>query len=62
MPESGNRMIAAGAGDSKISLIDAERNETVIVCSCHLSRVKKLAVSNAHPTILWSGAEDGTVR
>jgi WD40 repeat protein len=62
MPESKNRMIAVGAADEKISFIDVERNETATVCSCHYRGVKTLAVSNKNPTLLWSGAEDCTVR
>lgn len=61
MPQSQNRIVATGAADCKITLVDLEAENTLHVFSNHKSRVKRLAVAEDEPHLLFSASEDGTV-
>lgn len=62
MPKTNDSLIVTGAADYTINLHDVKLHETVNVCSCHTSRVKRLAVCPDSPHMYWSASEDGTVR
>lgn len=62
MPKSGDSLIATGAADCRIRTHDLEMKETTSVCTCHSNRVKRLATAPNIPNMLWSSAEDGTIR
>ncbi|XP_034253371.1 WD and tetratricopeptide repeats protein 1-like [Thrips palmi] len=62
MPKTNDSLMVSGAADYMINLHDIKLHETVSVCSCHTSRVKRLAVCPDCPHLYWSAAEDGTVR
>ena len=61
MPQSGYRLVATGAADSKITLVDLEAKNTLHVFTNHKNRVKRLAVAEDEPHLLFSACEDGTV-
>jgi len=61
MPMSQDRHIATSAGDGKITILDAETKDTLHVFSSHKSRVKRLAVSEDLPYMLFSAGEDGYI-
>jgi len=62
MPKFNNTKLATGAADSCVKVIDISQETTIENYSCHKNRVKRLAVSQNDPYILWSCSEDGTVR
>lgn len=62
MPKTNDSLLVTGAGDYMINVHDVNLHETVNVCSCHTSRVKRLAVCPDSPHMYWSASEDGTVR
>ena len=53
--------MATGAADSKITLVDLEAKNTLHVFTNHKNRVKRLAVAEDEPHLLFSACEDGTV-
>ena len=55
-------LVASGAGDSKVCLASPETGANIKTVAGHRSRVKRLATAQDSPGIVWSGAEDGTVR
>ena len=66
MPQSMDGLLASAAGDGKVKIHWIERAsgptpQTSLQCSCHVSRVKRLATAPDVPYLLWSGSEDGTV-
>jgi WD and tetratricopeptide repeats protein 1 len=61
MPFSGDQVILTGAADYKVKVHDLTLNEPKVVCSCHGSRVKRLATAPNDPNLFWSAAEDGTI-
>lgn len=62
IPKSNDSLMISGAADYTINVHDVTLHETVNVCSCHTSRVKRLAVCPDSPHLYWSASEDGTVR
>ena len=62
MPNTNDSLLITGAGDNFINVHDINLHETVSVCSCHSSRVKRLAVASDCPHMFWSAGEDGTIR
>ncbi|PNY10958.1 WD and tetratricopeptide repeats protein 1-like, partial [Trifolium pratense] len=72
IPETSDDLVASGAGDAEVRLFNRSRisgnglNDIPIVPSalyqCHTRRVKKLAVENGNPNVVWSASEDGTLR
>jgi len=61
MPRSLNRVLATGAADTKITVLDIESTNTLHVFTNHKGRVKRLAVAEDEPHLLFSAGEDGTV-
>nr|XP_037281191.1 WD and tetratricopeptide repeats protein 1-like [Rhipicephalus microplus]XP_037281192.1 WD and tetratricopeptide repeats protein 1-like [Rhipicephalus microplus] len=61
LPYSGDGLMASGAADFKIRVHDIHARETTMVCSCHTSRVKRLATAASVPFVFWSAAEDGVI-
>ncbi|KAG5882508.1 hypothetical protein JTB14_008481 [Gonioctena quinquepunctata] len=57
--------IATASGDCRVlvqSIQDAiAKNPPILECSCHVNRVKRLAISPIEPSLFWSAAEDGLV-
>ena len=62
MPQTGDCLVASGAADRQVRLLDFSRQEVTRVWNCHRSRVKRLDISPDEPSLLWSCSEDGTVR
>ncbi|AES73199.2 putative transcription factor WD40-like family [Medicago truncatula] len=72
IPETSDELVASGAGDAEVRLFNRSRvsgnglNDNPITPSalyqCHTRRVKKLAVENGNPNVVWSASEDGTLR
>lgn len=50
-----------GAGDRTIRVHDVELKETILICSCHVGRVKRIATAPSVPSLFWSAAEDGMI-
>ncbi|XP_054797939.1 protein ALTERED SEED GERMINATION 2 isoform X2 [Prosopis cineraria] len=70
VPETSDELVVSGAGDAEVRLFNltrlSERGDNAITPSafyqCHTRRVKKLAVENGNPNVVWSASEDGTLR
>eukprot|EP00850_Spirogloea_muscicola_P006418 SM000030S11427 [mRNA] locus=s30:636830:642712:+ [translate_table: standard] len=69
VPETGDALVASGAGDGEVRVNcvsqlggkgAAAQSHTVF--GCHSRRVKKLAVEEGNPYLVWSASEDGTLR
>lgn len=57
-------LIATGAGDGKIFVqgVNTEAKHAPLMdCTCHVSRVKRLAMAPDQPLLFWSAGEDGLV-
>lgn len=65
MPDSSDRVVASGAADGRICVYHIRENAVegspYWRCKCHTQRVKRLATVAEHPSMLWSGAEDGRI-
>lgn len=61
LPKSQNRIIATAAGDYRVCVTDVETSATTHNITAHMGRVKRLAVAEDSPGLLWSAAEDGTI-
>ena len=55
-------LLASGAGDCRICLLDINSSKVLRTVVGHTGRVKRLAVAGDNPGLIWSGSEDGTVR
>ncbi|KAJ7516416.1 hypothetical protein O6H91_22G057700 [Diphasiastrum complanatum] len=72
MPETGDEVVVSGAGDAEVrvhriiqgaeSAGSGPVSEPSAIFRCHERRVKKLAVENGNPHVIWSASEDGTLR
>ncbi|KAK3922885.1 WD and tetratricopeptide repeats protein 1 [Frankliniella fusca] len=62
MPKTNDSVVISGAADYMINVHDITLRETIRVCTCHTSRVKRLAVCPETPSLFWSSSEDGTIR
>ncbi|XP_065649560.1 WD and tetratricopeptide repeats protein 1 isoform X2 [Hydra vulgaris] len=62
LPYSSDNIVASSAADRVINLYNVNTKSEIHSFKCHSGRVKKLAVSNHSPFLLWSGSEDGTLR
>lgn len=62
MPKTNDSILISGAADYMINVHDIKLHETISVCTCHSSRVKRLAVCPETPSLFWSSSEDGTIR
>jgi WD and tetratricopeptide repeat-containing protein 1 len=61
LPHSFDRTLATCAADSRVRVHDLEKEVNILSCSCHMSRVKRLAVAPDTPYMVWSAAEDGYI-
>uniref|UniRef100_A0A0D6QXS2 Anaphase-promoting complex subunit 4 WD40 domain-containing protein n=1 Tax=Araucaria cunninghamii TaxID=56994 RepID=A0A0D6QXS2_ARACU len=69
IPGTGDDLVASGAGDAEVRVFRLSRpsragspSEQTAVFRCHSRRVKKLAVEDGNPHVVWSASEDGTLR
>ncbi|TKY74456.1 WD and tetratricopeptide repeats protein 1 [Spatholobus suberectus] len=73
IPETSDELVVSGAGDAEVRLFNLSRlsgsgfSDNAIIApsalyQCHSRRVKKLAVENGNPNVVWSASEDGTLR
>ncbi|KAF7829989.1 WD and tetratricopeptide repeats protein 1 [Senna tora] len=70
IPETSDELVVSGAGDAGVRLFNLSRlnesGDNAVAASalyqCHTRRVKKLAVENGNPNVVWSASEDGTLR
>ncbi|XP_019438517.1 PREDICTED: WD and tetratricopeptide repeats protein 1 [Lupinus angustifolius] len=72
VPETSDELVVSGAGDAEVRLFNLSclsgrgpGNNAVVpsaLYQCHTRRVKKLAVENGNPNVVWSASEDGTLR
>ncbi|XP_024526260.1 WD and tetratricopeptide repeats protein 1 isoform X2 [Selaginella moellendorffii] len=68
LPASGDDIVVSGAGDSEVRIHRRSRvaatgsSEPFGLFRCHSKRVKKLAVEEGNPHLIWSASEDGTLR
>ncbi|XP_054012474.1 WD and tetratricopeptide repeats protein 1-like [Hylaeus anthracinus] len=61
MPKSNDSILVSGAGDSKVRVRDLTLTEPILICNCHMGRVKRIATASTVPFLFWSAAEDGLV-
>ena len=61
LPDSSDSTLVTGAADCKIRVHDLVAQETTRVYSCHVGRVKRIAVAPSLPYIFWSASEDGCI-
>eukprot|EP00850_Spirogloea_muscicola_P023229 SM000340S12919 [mRNA] locus=s340:68574:74516:+ [translate_table: standard] len=69
VPETGDALVASGAGDGEVRVNCVSQlgrkgaaAQSHAVFGCHSRRVKKLAVEEGNPYLVWSASEDGTLR
>jgi len=62
LPGDDRGLLASGAGDCRICLLDVTSSTVLRAVAGHTGRVKRLAVAGDNPGLIWSGSEDGTVR
>lgn len=61
MPFENNNLIATGAADNLVQLLDVTKGKTLRIFDEHPHRVKRLEVVHDCPNLIWSAAEDGTI-
>ncbi|KAA0185671.1 hypothetical protein HAZT_HAZT002182 [Hyalella azteca] len=61
LPSCGTGLLVSGAGDKKVEVRDISTSRLLHSCTCHSSRVKRLATSPHLQHTFFSAAEDGTV-
>jgi len=62
VPGSDDGLLASGAGDCRICVLNTETRAVVKTVVGHQGRVKRLGVAEDSPGLVWSGGEDGVVR
>lgn len=62
LPGTEDGLLASGAGDCRVCLVDLEARAVTRTVAGHQGRVKRLAVAGDAPAVVWSGGEDGLVR
>lgn len=65
VPETCDDVVVSGAGDFEVRVHRLSRSgggSTPPHFRCHTRRVKKLAVEDGNPHVIWSASEDGTLR
>lgn len=69
MPETGDDVVVSGAGDAEVRVHRVSMSSASVslphkmgLFRCHTRRVKKLAVEDGNPHVVWSASEDGTLR
>lgn len=62
MPDFSDTLVATCASDCNVKLTDVATGKNMMNCdSCHDDRVKRLAVHQNQPQLLWSAGEDGYI-
>ncbi|KAL7296636.1 hypothetical protein TKK_0010055 [Trichogramma kaykai] len=61
MPKSNDSILVTGAGDYKIRVHNISSSDTMLICTCHLGRVKRCATAPGVPFLFWSASEDGII-
>ncbi|XP_011304598.1 WD and tetratricopeptide repeats protein 1 [Fopius arisanus] len=61
MPESNDSLLVTGAGDNGVRVHDVSISDTILVCTCHTGRVKRIATLENVPSVFWSAGEDGLI-
>ncbi|XP_046426357.1 WD and tetratricopeptide repeats protein 1-like [Neodiprion fabricii] len=61
MPKSNDGILVTGAGDCCIRVHDITVSDTILVCSCHKGRVKRIATAPSVPFMFWTAGEDGLI-
>ena len=62
LPGSDDTLLATGAGDCRVCVINTETGAVLKNVVGHYGRVKRLTVAADSPGLVWSGGEDGVVR
>ena len=62
LPGSDDNLLATGAGDCRVCVLDLERGTALRHITGHQGRVKRLSCAGDNPGIVWSGGEDGLVK
>jgi len=62
LPGTEDGLLATGAGDCRVCVLNLETGSVVRQVAGHQGRVKRLATAGDTPGLVWSGAEDGLVR
>ncbi|MCO5581572.1 hypothetical protein L7F22_035460 [Adiantum nelumboides] len=65
VPETCDDVVVSGAGDAEVRVHRISRSNggsSPPIFRCHRRRVKKLAVEDGNPHVIWSASEDGTLR
>ncbi|XP_031846992.1 WD and tetratricopeptide repeats 1 [Nomia melanderi] len=61
MPKSNDSILVSGAGDGEVRVHDLTLSEPILICNCHINRVKRIATTSTVPFLFWSAAEDGLI-
>lgn len=61
MPKSNDGILVTGAGDCSVRVHDVTALDTVLICSCHTGRVKRIATAPGVPFMFWTAGEDGLI-
>ena len=62
LPGSDDTLLATGAGDCRVCVINTETGAVLKNVVGHYGRVKRSTVAADSPGLVWSGGEDGVVR
>eukprot|EP00250_Pteridium_aquilinum_P006788 c16632_g1_i1 orf=293-2560(+) len=65
VPETCDDVVVSGAADNEVRVHRLSRSNgggSPAQFRCHMRRVKKLAVEDGNPHVIWSASEDGTLR
>ena len=62
LPGGEDQMVATGAGDCRVCVLNVETGAALRSVSGHSGRVKRLTTAADNPGVVWSGGEDGVVR
>lgn len=61
MPKSNDGILVTGAGDHCVRVHDIIASDTIMACSCHAGRVKRIATAPEVPFMFWTAGEDGLI-
>ncbi|GAU88282.1 hypothetical protein RvY_01014 [Ramazzottius varieornatus] len=61
LPGSADNIVISAAADGTVRVFDVNYQEMLYCFSCHVNRVKRVAVSPDSPSVFWSAGEDGLV-
>ncbi|XP_015436500.1 PREDICTED: WD and tetratricopeptide repeats protein 1-like [Dufourea novaeangliae] len=61
LPKSNDSILVSGAGDGKVRVRDLTLLEPILICNCHIGRVKRITTASTVPFLFWSAAEDGLI-